>query len=373
MSQLISKGTFGCVYRPKINCDGTTSKSNKMATKLQQYDETAEIEKKISNIITTIDNYKYFFSPIQSMCPISYKELNNKILKSCDRLNVKEELILMEMEFINGKTFIETLMVFNGKDGVKVLLDSYSHLLNAISLLLDKKVVHFDLKSDNIMYNKIRNIPIIIDFGLAIDISKLNPSNYHKSFYGYYPDYYLWPPEVHFLCYLVNRKYQPVTETILDLARVYVKNLPSLNFLSSSFKKKYETSIVTYLQQFLNMTKEESINKILKHYNTWDNFSLSIMYLNIIKIIFIKENKENTFLIDFAGLIIKNISANPEKRLSIERTEEKYKTLFLKSNLKNNDFNNFLDKFEKHKTEIIKESKEREKMLLNLQYSFARL
>ena len=48
MSQLISKGTFGCVYRPKINCDGTTSKSNKMATKLQQYDETAEIEKKIS-------------------------------------------------------------------------------------------------------------------------------------------------------------------------------------------------------------------------------------------------------------------------------------------------------------------------------------
>ena len=81
----------------------------------------------------------------------------------------------------------------------------------------------------------------------------------------------------------------------------------------------------------------------------------------------------NIFLVDFAGLLIKNISADPEKRLSIEKTEESYKTLFSKSSLKNKDFSDFLTKFEKHKIDIIKESKEQDKTLQKLQSSFARL
>jgi hypothetical protein len=135
----------------------------------------------------------------------------------------------------------------------------------------------------------------------------------------------------------------------------------------------YESSIVTYLQQFLTMTKEESIQTILKYYKTWDNFSLSIMYLNIIKTIFFKEKKENVFLLNFTGLLIRNINANPEKRLSIEKTKETYKTLFLKLNLKNKDFGDFLNKFEKNKIDIIKESKQQDNTLQKLQSSFARL
>jgi len=373
MSHLISKGTYGCVYRPKINCDGTVSEKKETITKLQNNDETAEIEINISNIVKTIENYQYFFSPIQSTCPISYKELNKNILKDCTTLKDNKNLILMELDFVDGKDFLETIKENTPKNGVKILLDSYSHLLKAIQLLLEKKVVHYDLKADNIMYNKKRNVPIVIDFGLSIDINKINPTNYHESFYGYYPDYYLWSPEIHFICYLVNREYPPTKETILDLARVYVKNCSALTVLSDSFRKIYEDSIVTYLQQFLTMTKEESIQKILKYYKTWDNFSLSIMYLNIIKTIFFKENKDNIFLVDFTGLLIRNISADPEKRLSIEQTKETYKTLFLKLNLKNKDFGDFLNKFEKYKMDIIKESKIQDNTLQKLQSSFARL
>lgn len=373
MSHLISQGTFGCVYRPKINCDGTFSQSKTKLTKLQNYDETAEIEINISKIIKTIENYQYFFSPIQTTCPISYKELNKNILKDCNPVKKGKKMVLMELDFVDGKNFIETLEAFDAKDAVKVLLDSYTHLLKGITLLVKKKVIHYDLKSANIMYNKIRNIPIIIDFGISIDINKLSESNYYESFYGYYPDYYIWCPEIHFLCYLVNREYPPTKESIIELARVYVKHCSVLTILSDAFVKIYQNSIVKYLQQFLTMSKEESIQKILKHYNTWDNFSLSIMYLDIIKYIFFKENKDNVFLVDFAGLLIKNINADPEKRLSIEKTEESYKTLFSKSSLKNKDFSDFLSKFEKHKIDIIKESKKQDKILQTIQSSFARL
>lgn len=373
MSHLISEGTFGCVYRPKINCDGTFSQLKTKLTKLQNYDETAEIEINISKIIKTIKNYQYFFSPIQSTCPISYKELNKNILKDCNTVKDNKNLILMELDFVDGKDFLETIKENTPKNGVKILLDSYSHLLKAIQLLLEKKVVHYDLKADNIMYNKKRNVPIVIDFGISIDINNLNESNYYESFYGYHPDYYLWSPEIHFICYLINREYPPTKETIIELARVYVKHCSALTIFSDAFVKIYQESIVKYLQQFLTMSKEESIQKILKYYKTWDNFSLSIMYLNIIKTIFFKENKDNIFLVDFAGLLIKNISADPEKRLSIEKTEESYKTLFSKSTLKNKDFSDFLNKFEKYKMDIIKESKEQDKTLKKLQSSFTRL
>lgn len=374
MSHLLSKGTFGCVYRPKINCNGQFSNSKVKVTKVQNYDETAEIEINISNIVKTIENYEYFFSPIQSTCPISYKKINKNIIKDCNILQKhNKKIILMELDFVDGKNFIETLQDVNPKSGVKILLDSYSHILQAISLLLEKNIVHYDLNSSNIVYNKKRNIPILVDFGLSININTLNQNNYFKSFYGYFPDYYLWSPEIHFLCYLINREYAPTKETIDDLARVYVKKCSALTILSDSFKKMYESSIVTYLQQFLTMTKEESIQTILKYYKTWDNFSLSILYLNIIKTIFFKEKKENVFLLNFTGLLIRNINANPEKRLSIKKTKEIYKTLFLKLNLKNKDFGDFLNKFEKNKIDIIKESKQQDNTLQKLQSSFARL
>ena len=71
--------------------------STNETSELQNNDETAEIEINISNIVKTIENYQYFFSPIQSTCPISYKELNKNILKDCNTVKDNKNLILMEI------------------------------------------------------------------------------------------------------------------------------------------------------------------------------------------------------------------------------------------------------------------------------------
>ena len=55
------------------------------------------------------------------------------------------------------------------------LIHSYNHLLSGINILIKNKVVHYDLKGDNILYDDFRKIPILIDFGL----SKISPEIEH--------------------------------------------------------------------------------------------------------------------------------------------------------------------------------------------------
>lgn len=54
------------------------------------------------------------------------------------------------------------------------MIHCYIHILKGIKLLLENNVVHYDIKGDNILFDEIKEIPIIIDFGLSININKLN-------------------------------------------------------------------------------------------------------------------------------------------------------------------------------------------------------
>ena len=66
-------------------------------------------------------------------------------------------------------------------------IDCYKHLLIAISHLQKKNICHFDIKSHNIIFNTKKNIPILIDFGLSIDIEQINEL-LKFFFYRYVPE-----------------------------------------------------------------------------------------------------------------------------------------------------------------------------------------
>ena len=73
----------------------------------------------------------------------------------------------------------------------------YRHLLSSLEMLEKVGIVHFDIKNENIIYDKVKNLPIIIDFGLSFytNSSKYGGSEKHFAsvFYVYEPSYYLWP------------------------------------------------------------------------------------------------------------------------------------------------------------------------------------
>lgn len=209
------------------------------------------------------------------------------------------------------------------------LLETYKYLLLSIEKLLAVDIVHYDLKKQNILFSTKKNIPLIIDFGLSIPIKKINNDNISKWFYTYAPEYDIWPPEVHLLCYVIKNK--GLTLSINDtnsIATSCVENNMTLTIFSSALKDKYLESCKKHLAKYANKSYDDVKQSILQHYPTWDNYSLSIMYLKILFNIFPRGFHYNKFLIVFCQLLFTNISPNIESRKSVTESMKTYNNMF---------------------------------------------
>ena len=179
MSKLLSQGGFGCVYYPGFDCDGKADGDKKYVTKLQLNDVSSDNELFISEKIKKINNYQNFFAPIESVCDIDLRIINNDILEKCEVVKGKgdyNKYTLMKIAYINQKNYFNAI----SRDSIKntyvivEIFNSFSYLLTSLNLLIQNKIVHFDLKEENIIYNQYSYNPIIIDFGISIDIEKFN-------------------------------------------------------------------------------------------------------------------------------------------------------------------------------------------------------
>ena len=208
---------------------------------------------------------------------------------------------------------------------MSIAFDLYERIMDSIQLLIQHKIVHYDLKENNILVEKTQQLPYIIDFGLSIDVERLlqypwsdkaekatatardtqtrqqhndNPTidsnvlyssskffkdNYlwKQHFYIHAPDYYLWPLEVHFMTYLINENDILTEESLRKICFEYIKNNRAIQYMSREFKKKmFELSVSTFAR-FIEQPKEKVLNELLTHWDKWDMYAINIMFLKI--------------------------------------------------------------------------------------------
>ena len=117
------------------------------------------------------------------------------------------------------------------------------------------------------------------------------------------------------------------------MAIKFVKFNPSLEVFSDEFKINYINSCVNFLSgrwitnNFKTLTPIEKIEILLKGWNTWDNYSTSIIYIRLISIIIKTNTKKmlnNKFIKMLLELMIINIHPNFNRRLSIAETITKF-------------------------------------------------
>ena len=344
MSNLLSQGGFGCVYYPGLKCDNEDDNNNnndKFVTKLQKKNFTSNNELNIGLTIKKSEYYKYFFLPVVSQCPVNikvYKKKNQEQLKECDVIKDDDKkYMLMKIPYVKNKPVVEA--IFNETNDKKHLMISimelYTASLKAIDILIKNKIVHFDLKSDNILYDTQINHMKIIDFGLSIPIEKLQKENLKDYFYIYAPEYFVWPLEVHVINFLiheydeanVDKKY--VDDISNKIATEYLENNKGLNMFSREFHSKYMELCVLQIKKYLKIgNKNTIINNLIKYYETWDNYSISIILLRIVDLLFPNEFVENMFYEVFSQLLLYNIHPNPLKRFNISETFDKFYEIF---------------------------------------------
>lgn len=335
MAKILNTGGFGCIYYPSISCQGKPNTNNKMVSKLQPNDFNAKNEKNIGEIIKTLPNYKMFFIPAQKSCSISLQTLDPTLLENCSAIEKvhSNEILLLDLDYeksISLKNILTpTLSIREKKSKFMKLIETYKYILSSIEKLISINIVHFDLKVQNILFSIDKNIPLMIDFGLSIPVQQLTIDNADKWFYDYIPEYYIWPPEVHLLCYALKYSDTPLTVEITNkIALECMTNNYVLSLFSPSLREKLIDSCKNSLAKYANKSLQQIIDSVMQHYTTWDNYALSILYLTIFKSIFQKGFKYNTFLISFTQLLLTNLSPNTEKRLSLHETRQVYEITF---------------------------------------------
>ena len=368
--KLMNQGGFGCVFYPAIECNGTINKSTKYASKLLKKDSRIEHEYNIGKMVKKIDLYEYYYAPVISMCDVDLAKIDKREKDMCriikkNRYGENADFAIMKIPFIKHID-ISTFLTRPGVDKKEVLtyiLDSYTFLLNNLRILNINGIIHYDLKAPNILIEEKTKTPIIIDFGLSIPISDIRPDNYKTFFYSYSPSYYVWPIDVHVICYLVNMNPVLTSTTLEELIIEYVRSTSVLRIFSEKFVGKFKDTAMRAYSKYIGMPKDSTINELLKNCNTWDNYALSVMFLNMIGFMSGDGFTDNKLIIEFSKLLLMNFHPDGKKRLSFGETKKRYDQIFSVNETlggyKRLLFN-FNDK--KFHDKTIKETKQQEKL-----------
>ena len=170
MSVYIARGTYGCVIGPNLNCDGTFGNS-KYITKFFFDKRDFEIEKEFELTLQKIDKKYSFTTQMISSCEVHLTdEIKSKIhnIKLCE---LKSDDVY-QITYENGG--VNLFSLFKNKENrfysFKIInfLKKFVNIFEGLCQINKNKLIHFDIRLENILYNINTNKFKIIDFGLMI-------------------------------------------------------------------------------------------------------------------------------------------------------------------------------------------------------------
>jgi serine/threonine protein kinase len=326
------------------------------ATKLVVQDEVAENEVAVGNIVKGIVNYGVNFVPVIDTCVVNLEKVKNKrALNKCDivpKRNKKannddsaaarKKFVLMKMPYIDSLHFYEYVngMGSNKKKIISCIFDTYSYLIESIERLGEHEVVHYDLKMQNILVNLKTDTPIIIDFGLSIPVGALkndadanadaNADAWAAHFYKYSPDYYVWPLEAHVINFMQHNAASAVLthDDVVHICEAFVNSNAGLRIFSKGFRARYLKACIEQYEPWVGATRDVVRVALLKGWATWDNYSLSIEYLQILGFITGGGITHNRLIMQYVELLLQNVHPDPARRKTVEETKRAFTDMF---------------------------------------------
>ena len=283
----IASGTYGCVFKPSLKCangEKNIDGVSKIMTDEEAKKEFDEINK-YKDILKKIPNYNDYFLFATSLCKPD--ELSNDDMEDidskCKRFTYLDKL---KKELPKTTSFSIVNTSYGGMDMFNhysnIILDYksiyiYDNLLknitlNAIIPMNKLKLIHGDIKSDNLLIDKSGNIRII-DWGMSIDFNKgLNSCHDELE---WRPIAINCPPSsiVFSNFYLTKINYY-LKSTLISQTKITkdsIYNLINNNYVE--FEKNYGEG---HRQQLI------SVLNIIKKYSSLDLPTADVMILNYI-------------------------------------------------------------------------------------------
>ncbi len=209
------------------------------------------------------------------------------------------------------------------------IIDSYSYLIRSLLMLKENNICFFNITAEKIVYNVTTLKPLLHDFEHSLDTKNLNDDYLCKIVdkISYFSN---MPLEIHVIFYLIKNNENSLSYSIItEICDNFIENMSVLSIFSQKYRDNFKLSCIETLKKYINKPKIDIINHILTFSGTWDNYGVSMLFLEIVGNITRVFSLNNNFLTKFSILLSKNINPDPLKREELSETFNKYERLFI--------------------------------------------
>jgi serine/threonine protein kinase len=335
----ISEGAYGCIYKPAVAKNGKIEPT--YVNKIQIEKARTKEEPRLGEIIKTIPNHLRYFAPSEQVSDLVVSVIEKREIKKCAVLNKKEEtdkIVALKIPYVGEHTLGEQIKLYHKKlpnTTLSHLLGFHNHLAKALQKLQEDKVriVHHDLKENNIMYSTTLKCPIIIDFGLAFQVDKIEtPAEIEKVFFTHYEKYAPWSIEIVCIGTILkttewHRKqiHLPTTlnETIEKIFRenpIYQLCREYVGYQRMKQEENRWKKYIQHLSDSYSNTHSNTINgkkavmALQEYWDTWDMYSVNVMMLKQLHKYYPPNPDEDTRITNYRDTLINQILRVPNKR-----------------------------------------------------------
>ena len=404
----INRGTYGCIYQPMIPCANQHAKPSSIHY-ISKISKKTDSEERIGHLVRQIPQYQYYFAPIIDSCPINFNEINEREIKKCDIVDIAKQLPPSQETKVEGA--IKDNIIINpaveyksykiryvGKYHVgkyiqmlsdipsnqdptlqlKHCVELHIHLLKALKKLGDAHIVHYDLKSNNIILDDRYHRPVIIDFGISFETSDLDTFDYTKYKKIFYSDYNVYPPwciEIVLLSYIIlnvpalydvtdpalipdvfdktitgiemthiedayvrfledNHVYT-TTESYMDVVPTHISLASQRNMKTSgttpgptpgtteeTWNQTKKEKMREILLPYQDKTWKELIQKLTANIQSWDNYSLAVIMKELVSYSYKKypPTDISSVMHEYMDMLVQIIVSEPDTRPTAETT-----------------------------------------------------
>jgi serine/threonine protein kinase len=277
--QFINSGTFGCIYYPDFNCNAGKIGKQLYLSKIQKESDALDNELAIMDTIqNNIPTYYLYFAPILKVCPVKLNKIPDSEYKKCEifNKNQNDKYISAKVRYVGEHDIESYIYTLPHHLREKKVNHIYYYCLHELNRLNNEDIIHFDIKSPNIMYDSINHIPILIDFGISFEMKNYTDAFYTDEYYTY------WCIDIYIISYILLNKMQNeiVFESKLtEIRKTFIHKLSkSLSTFIVDFEPKFNKMFDDYFNKFIDR-KWETVLYDLKRPKTWDNYSLAITLL----------------------------------------------------------------------------------------------
>jgi len=286
--------------------------------------QECENEINICEKIKKIPYFFLYFNPIINYKLLQISNIDVHSLENSDALNNNNYALLSKKHLFYPSFSLFFNSLTQTKEKVVRLFDSYTYLLKAIHELNRNEVVYFNITSEKIGFNE-KKQPILQNFSESF--------NYNGFKAKILPSVYSLPLEVHIISFLQDPDFErkSISQTnIEDICKNFIIKNQALKGFSQEFIKEFYKKCVRHVLSLsiVNEPREKIVSHMMNFSNTWDNYSLSALFLPIITKIREEMGMQNKFFDKFTELLLLNMDPDPKKRIAPIETINAFESLF---------------------------------------------